>query len=449
MNIQSILIVSDSPIFFSGVGNQVKHISKRLAREGHNVVHIGVLMRDKSQLPPPMLHTYDTGEKVKIVHHNVYDDMSFIDHLINQEHINCVVLFTDPNKYFNLWNNANYFTAKHIPIYYVSVWDTYMTPHPFGREHYNLSIYESCDGIGCISKQTEWFTHKVFEKQQYGTKPGVSYVGHGSDPAVYKPLTKEECVDTRVKLFGDREFSFVALMANKNQHRKKFPDLIEAWTLFMATLTPEQQSQCALVLHTELNSQFGTDLPAVIQSLAPNHNVFLSADKVPEDILCKLYNIADVVCNVSNAEGFGLTTNEALLCGTPILVNATGGLVDQIGFFQTGIPITQWTPAFRQNLKNYDHGCWAYWLDNQRTIIGTGPTPYLYDENCPIEGMAAGLRQWYDTPAEERERRGQAGREWCLFAGLNANDFATAVIKGIETTIKNYQVRPLFNSYQA
>lgn len=448
MNSQNILIVSDSPLFFSGVGNQVKHICKRLFKNGHKVFNIGVLRLDASKLPPPALHTFDTGEEIRIIHHNKYDDIAFIDKLIKQENINCVVLFTDPNKYYGLWANANYFHAKNIPIYYVSVWDTYLVPKDNGQEHFNLPIYENCDAIGCISKQTKWFTDKVFEKLKYSKKPFVDYVGHGSDYNTFQPLSKEVTSELYKKLFGTKEYKFIVMMANKNQLRKKFPDLIEAWTIFMDKLTPEQREECALVLHTEAVSEFGTDLPAVVAALAPNYNVFLSTDKVDEITLAKLYNIADVVCNVSNAEGFGLTTNEALLCGTPIIANATGGLVDQIGFFQDGLPV-KWSPEFRQNLQSYGHGTWSYPLPNNRTIIGTGPTPYLYDENCSMEDIAKGLDFWYNTPAQERERVGLKGREWCQMMGLNAKDFSIAVVEGIENLITNYTSRSIFNTYKA
>jgi glycosyltransferase involved in cell wall biosynthesis len=44
-----------------------------------------------------------------------------------------------------------------------------------------------------------------------------------------------------------------------------------------------------------------------------------------------MYNCADCVINISNNEGFGLGTLEAIFAGTPIVVNMTGGLQFQIG----------------------------------------------------------------------------------------------------------------------
>ena len=43
-----------------------------------------------------------------------------------------------------------------------------------------------------------------------------------------------------------------------------------------------------------------------------------------------MYNMADCTINISDAEGFGLGTLESLACGTPIIVNMTGGLQEQV-----------------------------------------------------------------------------------------------------------------------
>ena len=44
-----------------------------------------------------------------------------------------------------------------------------------------------------------------------------------------------------------------------------------------------------------------------------------------------MYNIADVMCNPSSAEGFGLTHMEAIMSGTPTIASVIGGLQDQMG----------------------------------------------------------------------------------------------------------------------
>ena len=45
-------------------------------------------------------------------------------------------------------------------------------------------------------------------------------------------------------------------------------------------------------------------------------------DYTDENILNEIYNIVDCTINIANNEGFGLTTAESLMSGTPIIVNA-------------------------------------------------------------------------------------------------------------------------------
>ena len=58
--------------------------------------------------------------------------------------------------------------------------------------------------------------------------------------------------------------------------------------------------------------------------------VQFSTQKVDFLHMASMYNMADVTVNISDAEGFGLSTLESLACGTPIIVNMTGGLQDQV-----------------------------------------------------------------------------------------------------------------------
>ena len=443
-NKHKLLIVADDPRGFSGVANQCRHICIRLAKQNNEVIVVGVT--NLQQLQPPSRVKLPTGEEIKIVQSNRFDDMGLILKLMKEEKPDCLVLFTDPHKFSNIWINASFIREK-IPVYFVHVWDTHLVPDDTGTAHYNLPIYECCDGIGCISKQTEWFVNKVYSKAVYTKTPYIHYVGHGSDKNIYKPLPPEAYVDVRNNLFGGKQYDFVAMMLNRNQGRKKFSDLIEAWKLFTQSLPKEQADKCALVLHTEQVADVGTNLLEVAKALAPSTNIYFSAEKYPEEVINQVYNIADVVLNISNAEGFGLSANEAALAGKCTILNATGGLVDQIGFFDNGIPI-QWTKENYNNLASFQHGIWAYPIYGQRTIIGSPHTPYLYDYNASIDEVVKGLQYWYDVPKEERNCRGLLNRQFALDTGLNSTDFSINVEAGIKKTIADFKPVDLFHLYK-
>lgn len=445
---QNILIIGDDIRCTSGVANQLKHVCKELYKK-YNVIHIGVLPGTK--LTNKSIHTFDTGEQITIYPSIRYDDMSLIVRLIKDESISCIALMTDPYRFMTIWNNAKVINAK-VPIYYISVWDTYLIPEPEGKYHFNLPIYESCNGIGCISRQTEWFTNQIFKQEKHNTYPYIHYIGHGSDPEIYKPLNDNELEGFRNHIFQGRTFDFVCFQTSRNQSRKKFPDLIEAWKLFTNRLTKDQSDKCCLMLKTEPTAQFGTNLIELCSALCPNRNIYILGDSYPEKNMNMLYNIADVTCLCSNAEGFGLTINESMLAGTPIVATSTGGLQDQIGYFNkdTNQSVYFNGSDFINKCKNkeYYNGTWSYPIHPQRTIIGSPETPYLYDTNASIDDITDGIHYWYNMSKENRIQCGSQGRNYCLNQGLTSYQFAANVVSGIEKTIQLFKETNLYRIYK-
>ncbi len=57
-----------------------------------------------------------------------------------------------------------------------------------------------------------------------------------------------------------------------------------------------------------------------------------STQKLSSIQLNYLYNIADAQILLTSNEGWGLTITEAILAGTPIIANVTGGMQDQMRF---------------------------------------------------------------------------------------------------------------------
>ena len=57
---------------------------------------------------------------------------------------------------------------------------------------------------------------------------------------------------------------------------------------------------------------------------------------------------------MASNEGFGLGTCEALMCGTPISVNVTGGLQDQCGF------------RYKDKLLTYEDYSWVHSLHDEK-----------------------------------------------------------------------------------
>jgi len=114
-------------------------------------------------------------------------------------------------------------------------------------------------------------------------------------------------------------------------------------------------------MHTDPRDQHGQDLPHIMETLGvTDGQVLLSTNKVPPEDLALYYNVADYTINISDAEGFGLSTLESLACGTPIIVNMTGGLQEQV---TTGED-------------------WFGWgiQPSSKAIIGSLQVPYIYED---------------------------------------------------------------------
>ena len=188
-------------------------------------------------------------------------------------------------------------------------------------------------------------------------------------------------------------------------------------------------------MHTQPIDENGTDLRAVHRAIAPDCKVLFSEQKLMPNELNAMYNVADVVVNIGSNEGWGLSSTEAMLSGTPIVNNVTGGLQDQCGFVDENDEWLRFDGKFATNHtgKYKLHGIWAKPVfPSNRSLQGSPPTPYIFDDRVRFEDVADAIRYWYDTPETLRESMGQSGREWCLKNGLTAQQMGNKMIHMID-----------------
>jgi glycosyltransferase involved in cell wall biosynthesis len=228
---------------------------------------------------------------------------------------------------------------------------------------------------------------------------------------------------------------FVVFWNNRNIRRKQPGDLILAFKTFVDQLPKEQRSRVALLMHTQVVDGNGTDLRAVWKTLAPDCKVLFSEAKMTAPELNALYNVVDVTVNIGSNEGWGLSSTESMLAGTPIVNNVTGGLQDQCGFVDENEEWIQFDADFSSNHtgKYKLHGVWAKPVfPSNRSLQGSPQTPYIFDDRVSYEDVANAIRYWYDTPETLREQMGNAGREWALQNGLTAEQMGKKMIEMIE-----------------
>jgi glycosyltransferase involved in cell wall biosynthesis len=259
---------------------------------------------------------------------------------------------------------------------YYHVWDNY--PYPT----FNRPNYLSNDHIACISKLTHDIVQTVTPEVE------STYIPHAVDGDVFKAVDKQEILKFKSdKNLGDK---FVCFWNNRNARRKHSGTLI--WW-FKEFLDKVGHDKATLIMHTDVKDQHGQDLEAIIHELGlTDGQILFSREKVGATDLAMVYNLADLTINISDAEGFGLATLESLSCETPILVNMTGGLQDQItdgeNWFGIGLEPTS------------------------KTIIGSQQVPFIYEDRINKDDFINALVKLYEMTPKERSALGAAGREW-------------------------------------
>ena len=376
-----------------------------------------------------------------------YGNEELLFTIIDREKPDFIMHFTDPRFWGWLYSVERQIRAK-IPLTYLNIWDD--IPYPM----YNRPYYESCDLLMSISKQTyninKWVLgghDKVatIDSSDTDGKTVLHYVPHGINETTFKPLPDDDVniKKRRKEMFGEKNYDFVIFYNSRNVQRKRTSNIMLAYKAFCDNLTKEEAVKCVLVLHTEVRQDAGTDLLAVKEAFCPEYDVVFSTMKYSPEDMNLLYNIADVTINLSSNEGFGLSTAESLMSGTPIIVSVTGGLQDQIGQTQDdGSPIEFGLNFGSNNVGKYKkHGVWAYpCYPPVQCIQGSIPTPYIFDDMTRWEDAAEGMLYWYLTGAEKRTVAGAKGREWALGnGGINAKNMCNQFIKCMDYTLSHFR----------
>ena len=390
---------------------------------------------------------------LKILPWNGYGNADLIRQLINAEQPDAILHFTDP-RYWTWLYDIEHEIRQNVPILFYAIWDD--LPDPL----YNRNFYESCDWIGCISRQTYGIIKRL---SALDTKPTwkpkkdwqVDYVPHGINTELYKPTDVPE--EFRKEILGDKEYDFVLYWSNRNIRRKQPADVIVAFQRFCDNIGKEKADKCVLVMHTQPVDENGTDVPAVIEAVAPNCNIIFSEKRRLQHELNWNYNLADATINIANNEGFGLATAESVMAGTPIIVNVTGGLQDQCGFEVDGKLLTHEDYIKIGSLHKWREwegkakpGPWALPVWSRAlALAGSVPTPYIWDDRVDIEDVAVAIEKMYNTPKDVRKANALIGREAFIGEmGLTHTNMCQQLENGIESVFENWKPRERFEVFK-
>jgi hypothetical protein len=98
------------------------------------------------------------------------------------------------------------------------------------------------------------------------------------------------------------------------------------------------------------------------------------------------------------------------------------------------------------------HGKWAFPVyPSNISIVGSPPTPYIFDDRCRWEDAAERLIEVFNLSKEERQERGMEGYEWAINneAGFTAYHQANRFITYTDKLFKTWKPREKYELINA
>jgi len=376
-----ILVLSDHPLSPSGVGTQTKYMIEALLKTGrYQFVCLGGAMKHHDYTPV----TVDPyGSDFVIIPVDGYGNDETIRSALRKEKPDVLWFMTDPRFYEWLWEIEDEVRAL-VPMVYYHVWDNFPVPL------YNKPYYDSTDYVVSISKVTEEIV-KSCSPENFGT-----HIGHAVNSTFFKKFKnadetekiealRQDIVNSSGKFNNPKKKIF--FWNNRNARRKQSGTLI--WW-FKEWLDKVGHDKATLLMHTDAQDPHGQDLPHIMERLEiTDGQILLSTNKIPPQELAAMYNAADFTINISDAEGFGLATLESLACGTPIIVNMTGGLQEQV---------TNGTDWFGWGIQPIS-----------KTVIGSLQVPYIYEDRIGQSDFEKTMNKALKLPKAKYKKMSDAG----------------------------------------
>ena len=366
---KKILMLSDHALSTSGVGTQSRFLINGLVDTGKYTFR---------QFGAAQKHTdykvMKVNEDFIIKPTDGFGTPEMLRVALATEKPDLVLIFTDP-RFFHWLFSMEDEIHQVCPIAYWHVWDN--KPYP----EFNDMYYEGTDLLACHS-------HHTYEQlvEKYPDK--THFVPHTVPEEVYFEFTEEQKAEAKQKWLPNKEDWSVGFWTNRNARRKRPNDLLWAWSKFIDRLEEEEgHRKAVLLMHTDPFDREGPNLLALREHFGLEKNIIFSTERIGFDQMNEYYNLADFTINVSHSEGFGLSTLESMMTGTPIIAPMTGGQTRQVINHQTGgqngiaLPIEFQTLVGNQTVP--------YILEDYTSVDTIAQA--IYDMHC-IKGLPKGYQ---------------------------------------------------------
>lgn len=315
---------------------------------------------------------------------NGFGDQNMLRQVLVQEKPDVLLLFTDPRFFLWVWELEDE-VHQICPIAYNHLWDN--PPWP----EFNRVLYESTDLINCINYPTYQMVHERFPDK-------TNYIPHAVPADVYFPMPEESTKRFKANVLGQNRIDhFIVTYVSRNARRKLPGDVVASFKQFLDKV----ESNCGhrkstLVMHTDPLDPEGPNLHHVVDMLGLKDNVVFSKDRIDFGGMNSLYNVSDVIVNMSVNEGFGLSVLEAKMAGKLVVAIKTGGLTRQVEDHVTGM---QFGVGLEPEVK---------------CLVGNQMIPYIFEDFVSHETVSNALLRVYDLGPEKRLELGQFARAHAL-----------------------------------
>lgn len=275
-----------------------------------------------------------------------------------------------------------------------------------------IATYTNADSVFAYS---DWGLEQL-KKQSFGRIKTICSAPPGADTDVFAPV--KDKASHRQKL-GMAKDAFVVGTIMRNQRRKLYPDLIQAFGLFLKTAPAELAKKTYLYIHTSYPDNNGWDIPRLIKEEGIGHKTIFtylcqscgtsypchfqearavcnhcggnhcgfpnSQAGVSRKALAQILNTFDVYVQYANSEGFGMPQVEAASCGVPVMATDYSAMTDVVRKLK-GYPI-----RVQRLTREFETHCWR-----------------ALPDNADFVNQLIGFLQ---LPAEVRARRGYEARK--------------------------------------
>jgi glycosyltransferase involved in cell wall biosynthesis len=362
---RKILMLSDHALSTSGVGTQSRFLINGLVDTGkYTFRQFGAAMKHEDY------RVRKVNDDFIIKPTDGFGDPEMLRLALATEKPDMILIFTDPR--FFQWLFAMEDEIHQIcPIAYWHVWDN--KPYP----KFNDPYYEATDLIACHSHHTFEQLSPVYPNKTY-------FVPHTVPADVYFPFTEIQMKQAKKKWLPNKQDWFVGFWNNRNARRKRPNDLLWSWSQFVNKLEKEQgHRKAVLLMHTDPYDTEGPHLLALREHYGLEDNVIFSTERIGFDQLNEYYNLADFTINISHSEGFGLSTLESMMAGTPIIAPKTGGQIRQVVDYR----------------DNTEQGV-ALPIEFQ-TMVGNQKVPYILEDYTSVATIVEAIWELYTVSQDE------------------------------------------------